>query len=177
MAEIALERLLDELQQRFLGKFRGKVVDNSDPLKRGSVEVLVPAVLGETSVWALPCVPYAGPQVGLYAIPPVGAGVWVEFEGGDTGYPIWTGCFWAEDEIDASDADPGVFFFRTPAGFIRMKQADGSIEIETDGGTSIVMNATEIKVDGKSIKHAAAASATELGASGFDAMSGALTVR
>jgi hypothetical protein len=103
--------------------------------------------------------------------------VGVEFVGGDTGYPICTGCFWAEYLIDASDADPGVLFFRTPAGFIRMKQADGSIEIETDGGTSIVMNATEIKVDGKSIKHTAAASATELGASGFDAMSGALTVR
>jgi hypothetical protein len=103
--------------------------------------------------------------------------VWVEVVGGDTGYPVWTGCVWAVGEIVSRGAVPGVFFVRSPAGFIRMKQADGSIEIETDGGTSIVMNATEIKVDGKSIKHTAGASATELGASGFDAMSGALTVR
>jgi hypothetical protein len=27
-------------------------------------------------------------------IPPIGANVWVEFEGGDPNYPIWAGCFW-----------------------------------------------------------------------------------
>ena len=27
-------------------------------------------------------------------IPPIGAGVWVEFEQGDPDYPIWVGCFW-----------------------------------------------------------------------------------
>jgi hypothetical protein len=176
MAELELERLMEELEQRYFGKYRGSVVKNDDPSKRGSVEVKVPTVLGETTVWALPCAPYAGPKVGFFAIPPVGAGVWVEFEGGRLNHPIWTGCFWAEGEIESSDADPGVFFFRTPAGFIRMKEADGTIEIETEGGTSIVLSATEIKVDGKTIKHSAGGSATELGAAGFDAMNGALKV-
>jgi hypothetical protein len=27
-------------------------------------------------------------------IPPIGAGVWVEFEQGDPDYPIWVGCRW-----------------------------------------------------------------------------------
>ena len=27
-------------------------------------------------------------------VPPVGAGVWVEFEHGDPDYPIWVGCRW-----------------------------------------------------------------------------------
>ncbi len=176
MLEDELDRVVDEMQGRYYGKYRGRVVDNQDPLKRGSVQVQVSSVLGEVSVWALPCVPYAGPQVGLFSIPPIGAAVWVEFEGGRTDFPIWTGCFWAEGEIDSSDADPDVFFWRTPAGFLRMKKSEGTIELETDGGTSIVLSATEIKLDGKTIKQTAGASSTELGASGFDAMGGALTV-
>jgi len=48
-------------------------------------------------------VPYAGPggddrPVGLHLIPPLGANVWVEFEGGNPGYPIWTGCFWEVEQ-------------------------------------------------------------------------------
>ena len=43
-----------------------------------------------SSSWAMPCAPYAGQQVGFFAVPPIGANVWVEFEGGDPDYPIWT---------------------------------------------------------------------------------------
>ena len=47
--------------------------------------------------WALPCVPLAGPTgppMGVYLVPPIGAGVWIEFEKGDPDYPIWVGCRW-----------------------------------------------------------------------------------
>jgi len=82
------------------GKYRGQVTSNIDPMLLGRVQVSVPAVLGEGRLcWAMPCVPYAGSQVGLYTIPPVGANVWVEFEGGDTDHPIWAGCFWGEGEL------------------------------------------------------------------------------
>src|SRR3712207_7870316 len=38
-------------------------------------------VMGEReSGWALPCAPFGGDQVGFFAVPAVGAGVWVEFE-------------------------------------------------------------------------------------------------
>jgi uncharacterized protein involved in type VI secretion and phage assembly len=30
--------------------------------------------------------------MGIYVVPPIGAGVWVEFEHGDPGKPIWVGC-------------------------------------------------------------------------------------
>lgn len=80
----------------FYGKYRGSVVNNVDPMQRGRVQVSVPAVLGDgTLSWAEACVPYAGDQVGWFAVPPVGANVWVEFEGGDPAYPILAGCFWA----------------------------------------------------------------------------------
>ena len=46
---------------RYLGKFRGRVVDNDDPLRIGRVTVEVPDVLGdEPSTWALPCLPFTG---------------------------------------------------------------------------------------------------------------------
>ncbi len=81
--------------RQYLGKYRGTVLANVDPLNRGRLLVSVPDVLGlAPSTWALPCVPLAGMQNGFYALPVIGAGVWVEFEQGDPDFPIWVGCFW-----------------------------------------------------------------------------------
>jgi hypothetical protein len=91
----------------YFGKYRGKVKTNLDPMMLGRVQVSVPAVLGEGSLsWAMPCVPYAGSGVGFFMIPPVDANVWVEFEGGDIDYPIWSGCFWGIGEVPATPAVP-----------------------------------------------------------------------
>lgn len=91
--------------KQFFGKYRGKVENNIDPQQMGRIQVSVPAVLGEGSLsWAMPCVPYAGNGVGLFTIPPTGANVWVEFEGGDPDYPIWSGCFWGLGEVPALPA-------------------------------------------------------------------------
>ena len=85
---------------QFFGKYRGKVAANKDPLNLGRIQVSVPAIFGEgRQSWALPCTPYAGKDVGFFTIPPVEANVWVEFEGGDPDYPIWSGCFWGENEL------------------------------------------------------------------------------
>ena len=82
----------------FFGKYRGKVVANVDPGKLGRIQVICPKVLGRNhSSWAMPCTPYAGPLVGFFAIPPVGAGVWVEFEGG-SGAGIAGGLFHVESQ-------------------------------------------------------------------------------
>lgn len=84
--------------QNFLGKFRGTVLNNVDPETRGRLMLSIPDVLGVVpSTWAEPCTPLAGPTgppMGVYMVPPIGAGVWVEFEHGDPNYPIWVGCRW-----------------------------------------------------------------------------------
>ena len=55
----------------------------------------MPDVVGaESSTWAMPSLPFASPGAGFVAIPPVGAGVWIEFEQGDPDYPIWSGCWY-----------------------------------------------------------------------------------
>lgn len=86
---------------QMFGKYRGIVTDNIDPESIGRVQVMVPAVLADAPSWALPCSPFAGPDVGLCLVPPVGANVWVEFEGGDTDHPIWSGCFWGPGQYPA----------------------------------------------------------------------------
>jgi hypothetical protein len=86
-------------RQDYYGKFRGKVLNNVDPLVQGRILAEVPAIPGAPLNWALPCTPYAGPNVGFYAMPPIGANVWIEFEGGDPNFPVWVGCFWGPDEI------------------------------------------------------------------------------
>ena len=80
---------------KFLGKYRGTVINNIDPEQRGRIQVLVPDVSNIVpSSWAMPCVPVAGIQMGMFTVPPIGSGVWVEFEQGDPDYPVWVGCFW-----------------------------------------------------------------------------------
>ena len=79
----------------FYGKFRGTVVNNIDPLQIGRVQAIVPDVGSLVpGTWAMPCVPIAGPNMGFFAVPMIGTGVWIEFERGDPDHPIWTGCYW-----------------------------------------------------------------------------------
>lgn len=91
--------VLGEPFRRFYGKYRGKVLENFDPLFLGRLLAEVAAVPAALDNWCMPCVPYAGFQVGTYNMPPIGANVWVEFEGGDPMRPIWAGCFWGEGEM------------------------------------------------------------------------------
>lgn len=83
-------------ERRFFGKFRGAVLSNIDPLQKGRLLVQCPDVDGLLpTTWALPCFPFVGRQMGMWALPQIGAGVWVEFEQGDPDYPIWTGGWYA----------------------------------------------------------------------------------
>lgn len=80
---------------RYYGKYRGVVMNNIDPMQMGRVQVQVPDVMGiGLSSWAMACVPFTGKQSGVYCVPQIGAGVWVEFEQGDPDHPIWVGGFW-----------------------------------------------------------------------------------
>ncbi|MCC8250473.1 phage baseplate assembly protein V [Saccharothrix luteola] len=94
---------------RYLGKYRGTVFNNVDPERRGRIQALVSDVYGTTpSTFALPCLPVAGPQMGHYVVPPVGAGVWVEFEQGNKDFPIWTGCWYGSQAELPAPADAGL---------------------------------------------------------------------
>ena len=150
--------------ERQLGKFRGTVTDNNDPNNQGRIKASVPAVLHDVdSGWALPAVPYAGPGVGTWAIPPVGAGVWIEFEGGDVAYPIWSGCWWAGDQRpqdqNGTKAVPSLKVLRSEDGLtvaldddshtISVSDTNGSnyLEITVDQGTVKIEASAKVVVD------------------------------
>lgn len=145
--------------QKYLGKYRGTVVNNIDPEQRGRLIVSVPDALGPVpSTWAEPCAPLAGPTgppMGVYMVPPIGAGVWVEFEHGDPDLPIWVGCrFGNAGEVPTLafaglPASPNIVLQTAgqnsivvsdlpgPTGGIMLKSATGAMLIVNDTGIYI----------------------------------------
>ncbi len=141
----------DGENKKYFGKYRGVVSDNNDPMKLGRIQAKVPEVLGDKeSTWALPSVPYAGKNVGLFLIPPTDALVWIEFEHGDPDYPIWTGCFWdSAGDVPASAIETKVL--KTDAGSITLNDQKGSGSITIDvSGLKIVIDTQTIKLTNSS---------------------------
>ena len=72
---------------QYFGKYTGVVKDNRDADNQGRIKVSVPALFPEDEqMEARAALPY-----GVYFVPENEAKVWVEFEGGDPGLPIWSG--------------------------------------------------------------------------------------
>lgn len=132
------------MQERYYGKYRGKVVNNIDPQRLGRLQVIVPDLTGPTPIgWAMPCVPYAGPKVGMLALPPIGANVWVEFEAGKLDSPIWTGGFWSQMEVLTEAIGPNVKIIKTETGKIKIDDLQMSFELEmltAAGPVSLTIN-------------------------------------
>ncbi len=108
---------------RYYGKYRGIVSDNSDPNNLGRLKARVPELLGSVETgWALPCTPYAGDGEGQFTVPPAGAGVWIEFESGDLSRPIWSGCWWGDNQLpqdnSGSSATPALKILRSEQGLM-----------------------------------------------------------
>src|SRR5262249_35315174 len=115
--------------QPCVGKYRGTVTDIQDPLFMNRIRAKVPDVMGDQeSGWATPCLPFAGSGMGFFALPKVGAGVWIEFEHGDPDYPIWSGCWIGS----AADVPPNLI---VPVPYKKLM-------IQTDGGTTVVLDDT-----------------------------------
>jgi uncharacterized protein involved in type VI secretion and phage assembly len=144
------------MSTKFLGKYRGTCVNNVDPMMMGRIQVMVPDVSNVMlSSWAMPCVPVAGLQTGMLAVPPIGAGVWVEFEQGDSDCPIWTGCYWgsaAEVPALATMATPPIsgLVYQTllQNGIVvtDLPGPTGGIMLKSTTGASIIVNDTGIYI-------------------------------
>jgi hypothetical protein len=129
---------------RFFGKHRGTVVDVDDPVGIARIRARVPELLGdEETGWALPSVPYAGEGVGLHLVPPIGAGVWIEFEAGDLSRPIWSGCWWSEGTTPKNEkgtaAKPPLKILRSAEGMLVALDDDAkTITLSDSGGSNIL---------------------------------------
>lgn len=135
--------------KRFYGKYRGMVIDNVDPMRIGRITASVADVYGElVSGWALPALPAASLESGIYALPAIGSSVWIEFEQGNPEYPIWSGGFWllpVEVPPETALGPPTQITFRTSLGNLLMLDDElGGISLQTTVGTCIQLNATGI---------------------------------
>jgi uncharacterized protein involved in type VI secretion and phage assembly len=147
---------MDSSSGKYFGKYRATVMNNVDPMQSGRIQVTAPDIYGMApSTWAMPCVPVAGLQTGFFSVPPIGAGVWIEFEQGDLNYPVWVGGFWgqtAELPMLSHTVPPGVFGVTIqttlqngkvisdlpgPTGGIVLKSASGATLIVNDTGIYI----------------------------------------
>lgn len=145
----SISEMMTDVAGCFYGKYRGLVKSNQDPTCRGRLKVIVPAVMGEAEVWALPCVPYAGQNVGLYMMPEPGTGVWVEFEAGNPSYPIWSGCFWGEGQAPKNEhdveAEPPIKIIRSQKDLL-ITLDDQKQEITIKGKLKVIVEAPLIEL-------------------------------
>jgi hypothetical protein len=163
--------------KQFLGKYRGKVEQNIDPLQIGRMQVSVPAVLGDGQLsWAMPCVPYAGSSVGLFTVPPVGASVWVEFEGGDPDFPVVSGCFWAEGEVPATPAVAEMKVWKTDAITLTLSDLPGAGGLTVEVNPPAVATPLKIVFDSSGIEMTNGASSVKLTPASVSLNNGALEV-
>jgi uncharacterized protein involved in type VI secretion and phage assembly len=141
---------------KYYGKYRGLVLNNIDPMQQGRLQVQVPDVGGLIpATWAMPCVPVAGIQNGMFALPMIGSGVWVEFEQGNADFPIWVGCFWgsgAEVPALARATPPGVqaITLQTPLQngitVSDLPGPTGGIMLKSTTGATLIVNDTGIYI-------------------------------
>ncbi len=166
--DYALLDVVERMRSRLFGKYRGVVVDADAKTMR--VKANVPAVFGDqSSGWARPCVPFAGPSMGFAFLPAVGTGVWIEFEGGDVSLPIWTGCYWFDDE-QPSDATASVLAIVTKAKQKILFDVDGgTVTIDDGNGNTATFGSSGISLKGSGYS-------VEMGSSGVNINSGALEV-
>jgi hypothetical protein len=137
--------------KRYYGKYRGKVVVNIDPLRKGRILVMVPSVSQVIPMWADPCVPFAGLGVGTFFVPPINASVWIEFEEGNPRYPIWTGGYWDEKDLAPIQPNPflkpGDFIIRTLTGnTIKLSDVPPGITLETIDQKKVSLGVDGIEV-------------------------------
>jgi hypothetical protein len=146
--------------KKFYGKYRGTVVLNVDPELRGRITCLVPDVLGPLpSNWCEACPPLAGPTgppMGVYMVPPIGAGVWVEFEQGDPGKPIWSGCRFGVGDtpplaLAGNPADPNICIQSLLQHMVMISDlppspVSGGIILKSTTGAMIVVNDSGIYI-------------------------------
>jgi uncharacterized protein involved in type VI secretion and phage assembly len=141
---------------RYYGIYRGTVLVNIDPLQMGRINATVPDVSSITpTTWITPAAPLAGKQMGVFMVPQIGSGVWVQFEAGDPDLPVYTGGWWGSAaEVPALalagvPADPNIVIQTTLQNAIVISDLPGptgGIILKSTTGATIIVNDTGIYI-------------------------------
>ena len=106
--------------------------------------------------------------MGFHAIPEPGAGVWIEFEAGDPSYPIWVGCYWADNQVPQNEqgtsATPPLKIIRSEQGLmvtlddqqqvitLSDKKGNNLIKLEVQQGKITVKGSQKVVVEAPQIE-------------------------
>ncbi|MBI3230616.1 MAG: baseplate assembly protein [Burkholderiales bacterium] len=169
-------------EKKYYGKYRGTVINNIDPEFRARIQCMVPDVTSLVpTTWCEACAPLAGPPgppMGAYFVPPIGSGVWVEFEQGNPDFPIWTGCRYGIGNIPplamaGLPVSPSIVLQTLAQNMIQISDLPGptgGIMLKSTTGATLIVNDTGIY-----IQNGKGAMLTMLGPT-IDMNAGALTV-
>ena len=155
--EGALVDVLERLRNRFFGKYRG-IVDRGRR-RYDADQGQGPGGAGDqVSGWARACAPYAGDGFGFAFLPEAGAGVWIEFEGGDASLPDLVRLLLARRRgpADATADGHGPRHQGRPEVLFDVDQ--GSITIEDQNSNTITLDVRGITLEPR--RPAASRSAT-----------------
>jgi hypothetical protein len=140
------------MSEFYHGIYRGSVSNNLDPMQLGRLQVQVPGVQGQSELsWAMPCAPFGGKNgIGGFALPPIGANVWVMFEGGAPADPVWMGTFWSTQERPPAQlAIEQTRVFKTDGIEVKLTDIPGAamLEIKMVSGAKLTLGPTGIEMD------------------------------
>lgn len=140
------------MSDKYYGKYRALVTNNEDPQCRGRIKVKCPSLLGEyESAWCMPCVPFLCNDEGIFKLPNVGDGVWIEFEGGELNKPIYVGGWFnpkRQPQDDYSEATHQ-FCLRTKKGhLVKIDDKNNLISVSLNKGGSIKIKDSRIMIKG-----------------------------
>ena len=156
MIDLIKQDGLENVANRFYGKYPAHVIDNEDPQSRSRVRLLIPTI-GHTEVgdvgkdyWARPDHPgmsvgKTGQMHGWFLPPEVGDEVWVTFRNGDPRFPVYSGGTmrkeWEGTDLTAAGGSK-TKGFRTKSGhYLRFSDDGEDLHImlakgDGDGGPS-----------------------------------------
>ena len=127
---------------KFYSSYRGYVVDNEDPDRLGRIKVQIPVVTRESThtKWVWPKGSFSGANYGSQILPMVGDLVWIEFEHGNTEFPMWSHAHFTKDDMPEEFINHQVYGFKSPKGqlviiddrseevYVQVKDADGDMK-------------------------------------------------
>lgn len=140
------------MSNKFYGKYRAIVTNNEDPEQWGRIKVKCPSVIGDfESAWCMPCVPFLCNDEGIFKIPNVQDGVWIEFEGGNLSKPIYVGGWFNPKRMphDKYEDAKKQFCLRTRNGqIIRVDDNKNLISLENKDGGKITIEKKTVTITG-----------------------------
>lgn len=139
---------------RYYSSYRGYVIENDDPLKMNRIQVNIPSVTRHLPhpSWAYPKGGFAGKDYGLQVLPLKGDVVWIEFDHGDTKYPIWHHGHYTKGELPEEFETAQVYGFKTPSGqVVLIDDREGTEKIVIRAKNHMIIESETISLESGSI--------------------------